>query len=82
MSEAQKECLRRLGELQYFDAVLGDPELGEQCRGAEILVVTPRLHLDIVPFLDRCRFISVQGAGTDAPTPFDRPRLPLTNFDR
>ncbi|HLF81713.1 MAG TPA: D-isomer specific 2-hydroxyacid dehydrogenase family protein [Anaerolineales bacterium] len=66
MSEAQKECLRRLGELQYFDAVLGDPELGEQCRGAEILVVTPRLHLDIVPFLDRCRFISVQGAGTDA----------------
>ena len=66
MSEAQKDRLRQLGELQYFDAVLGDPELGEQCRGAEILVVTPRLHLDIVPFLDHCRFISVQGAGTDA----------------
>ena len=58
--------MERLGELRYFDAVLGDPQLGEQCRGAEILIVTPRLHLDIVPYLEGCRFISVQGAGTDA----------------
>ena len=66
MSEAQKARLRRLGELHYFDAILADPELGEQCRGAEILIVTPRLHLDILPYLDHCRLISVQGAGTDA----------------
>ena len=66
MSAAQKARLERLGELRYFDAVLGDPQLGEQCRGAEILIVTPRLHLDIVPYLEGCRFISVQGAGTDA----------------
>ncbi len=66
MSEAQKAGLARLGDLRYFDAVLGDPDLGEQCRGAEILIITPRLHLDILPYLDGCRFVSVQGAGTDA----------------
>jgi glycerate dehydrogenase len=66
MSSAQKQRIERLGELRYFDAVLGDARLGEQCRGAEILIITPRLHLDIVPFLDGCRFISVQGAGADA----------------
>ncbi|HYM09075.1 MAG TPA: D-isomer specific 2-hydroxyacid dehydrogenase family protein [Bryobacterales bacterium] len=66
MSAAQKARLKGLGELRYFDAVLGDLRLAEQCRGAEILIVTPRLHLDIVPYLDGCRFISVQGAGTDA----------------
>src|SRR5579884_3940967 len=66
MSPGQKARLERLGELHYSDAVLGDPALGQKCRGAEILIVTPRLHLDIVPFLDCCRFISVQGAGTDA----------------
>jgi glycerate dehydrogenase len=66
MSEAQKDRLRRCGELHYFDAVLGDPALGEQVRGAEILVITPRIHLDLLPYLDACRFISVQGAGTDA----------------
>ena len=66
MSPAQKKRIERLGELHYFDAVLGDPRLGEQCQGAEILIITPRLHLDIMPFLDLCRFISVQGAGADA----------------
>lgn len=66
MSEAQKQRLARLGELHYFDARLGDPQLGEQCRGAQILVVTPRLHLDILPYMPECRFISVQGAGADA----------------
>ena len=66
MSDAQKARLEALGELRYHDAVLGDPGMGELCRGAEALVITPRLSVDIVPFLDRCRFISVQGAGTDA----------------
>ncbi len=66
MSAAQKQRLETLGELHYFDAVLGDPQLGEQSRGAEILIITPRLHLDIVPYLECCRFISVQGAGVDA----------------
>ncbi len=66
MSNAQKQRLRVLGELHYHDAVLGDPSVGERCRGAEALIVTPRLAADIVPHLDVCRFISVQGAGTDA----------------
>jgi glycerate dehydrogenase len=66
MSNEQKQRLAALGELRYHDAVLGDPSIAEQCRGAEALVVTPRLAVDIVPCLDRCRLISVQGAGTDA----------------
>jgi len=66
MSGALKARLQRLGRLRYFDVVLGDPELGEKCRGAEVLIITPRLHLDILPYLEACRMISVQGAGTDA----------------
>lgn len=66
MSLGQKARLEALGELRYHDAVLGDPGMGGLCRGAEALVITPRLSVDIMPFLDRCRFISVQGAGTDA----------------
>ena len=66
MSEGQKDRLRALGELHYHDAVLGDPGLGRLCEGAEILVITPRLPVDIVPYLDVCNFISVQAAGVDA----------------
>ena len=66
MSEEQKQRIRALGELSYHDAVLGDTEMGELCRGAEVLVITPRIPVDIVPFLQQCRLISVQGAGTDA----------------
>ncbi|MDA1311804.1 MAG: NAD(P)-dependent oxidoreductase [Acidobacteria bacterium] len=66
MSEAQKGRLHALGELRYHDAVLGDPGVGRLCQGAEILVITPRLPIDIVPHLDVCRFISVQAAGVDA----------------
>ncbi len=66
MSEAQKQRLAALGDLHYHDAVLGDASVGTLCRGADAIVITPRLAADIVPDLDRCRFISVQGAGTDA----------------
>jgi glycerate dehydrogenase len=66
MSDAQKNRLRVLGDLRYHEAVLGDGQVGELCRGAEILVITPRISVDIVPYLDACRFISVQGTGTDA----------------
>jgi phosphoglycerate dehydrogenase-like enzyme len=66
MSDAQKQRLSAMGELVYHDAELGDAAVGELCRGAEAVVITPRLAADIVPCLDRCRFISVQGAGTDA----------------
>lgn len=66
MSEKQKRRLAALGDLDYHDAVLGDRSVGELCRGAEVLVTTPRLSVDIMPFLDRCRFISVQAAGVDA----------------
>ena len=66
MSDAQKQRLGALGDLEYHEAVLGDPNVGELCRGAEILVTTPRLSADIVPYLDACRMISVQAAGADA----------------
>ena len=66
LSNAQKQRLSALGELVYHDAVLGDSSVGELCRGAEAIVITPRQAVDIVPCLDRCRVISVQGAGTDA----------------
>jgi phosphoglycerate dehydrogenase-like enzyme len=66
MSAAQQQRLAALGELHYHDAVLGDTSVGALCRGAEALVITPRLAADIVPCLEGCRFISVQGAGTDA----------------
>ncbi len=66
MSEAQKQRLGALGDLEYHEAVLGDRDVGDLCRGAEILVTTPRLAVDIVPFLDGCRMISVQAAGADA----------------
>jgi glycerate dehydrogenase len=66
MSETQKDRLCALGELRYYDAVLGDPGVGRLCEGAEVLVITPRLSVDIVPHLDACRFISVQAAGVDA----------------
>ena len=49
MSDAQKQRLIALGDLEYHEAVLGDPNVGELCRGAGILVTTPRLSVDIVP---------------------------------
>lgn len=66
LNEAQKDRLRRWGELVYFDAVLADPDLLAKCRDAEILIITPRVDRDIVPHLHRCRLISVQATGTDA----------------
>ena len=66
MSQVQKSRLAALGELRYDDAVLGDTGIGEKCRGADLLVITPRLAVDITPYLKGCRFISVQAAGTDA----------------
>ena len=66
MSAAQKDRLRNCGELSYFDAKLGDDGILEQARGAEILLITARLHLDVTTVLDRCRFISWQASGLDA----------------
>jgi len=66
LNEEQKSRVRRLGDLVYYDAVLADPDIVEKCRGAEILIITPRVDRDIVSHLDRCRLISVQATGTDA----------------
>jgi glycerate dehydrogenase len=66
LSDTQKSRLGKLGELHYHDAVLGDLNAGELCRRADVVLVTPRLAVDIVPYLDGCRLISVQGTGTDA----------------
>ena len=61
MSDAQKARISALGELVYHDAVLGDHAMGELCRGADALIITPRITVDLLPFLDGCQFISVQG---------------------
>lgn len=66
LSEAQKARLRKCGELHYFDGIIGDDGILDQARGAEILVMMPRVHLDITTVLDGCRFISWQGTGVDA----------------
>ena len=66
LTAEQTERLERRGRLVYYDAELGDRTVGEKCHGADVLLITPRICLDIVPFLDRCRLISVQGTGTDA----------------
>jgi glycerate dehydrogenase len=66
MTAAQKDRLRKCGELHYLDAKLGDDGILEQARGAEILLITPRLHFDVTTVLDNCRFISWQAAGLDA----------------
>ena len=66
MSGAQKERLGRCGKLSYFDAKLADDGILEQVRGAEILLITPRLHFDVTAALDGCRFISWQASGLDA----------------
>lgn len=66
MSGVQKQRLKALGDLEYHEAILGDSNVGELCRGAHILVITPRLSIDIIPYLDTCRMISVQAVGTDA----------------
>jgi len=66
LNVAQKRRLERWGTLVYHEARIGDDTIPEKCRGAEVLVITPRLHLPVVPCLDGCRLISVQGTGTDA----------------
>jgi glycerate dehydrogenase len=66
MSESQKARLSALGDVVHHDAILGDRAIGELCRGADALIITPRISVDILPSLDRCKFISVQGTGTDA----------------
>ena len=66
MADAQKDRLRLCGDLHYFDAKLGDDGILDQARGAEVLLITPRLHFDVTTVLDNCRFISWQGAGRDA----------------
>ncbi len=65
MSVTQRQRLEHCGELVYADAILHDPLEAEKCRGADILIVTPRLHQDVVAVLDHCRLISVQAVGTD-----------------
>lgn len=66
LTKAQKERLEHRGKLVYYDAELTDPNLVDKCRGADVLVTTPRLNIDIISFLDNCQLISVQGTGTDA----------------
>ncbi len=66
LSTRQKERLRTLGELFYTEATLHDSHQADKCRGADIVIATPRLHQDIVAVLDRCKLISVQAIGTDS----------------
>ena len=66
MSEAQKQRLAQLGELHYWDVKVGDPAIAEHAGGAEILVITARIPVDITPHLNGCRLIAVQATGVDA----------------
>ena len=66
MSDAQKARLAELGELRYWDVEVGDPRIAEHVGGAEILVITPRVGMDITPRLNGCRLIAVQATGVDA----------------
>ncbi len=66
MSEAQKRRLAALGDLEYWDVEVGDPAIVERVAGAEILVLTPRIPIDITPHLNGCRLIAVQATGVDA----------------
>ena len=66
MSEAQKRRLGTLGELRYWDVEVGDPAIVERVGDAEILVITPRIPVDITPHLNGCRLIAVQATGVDA----------------
>jgi lactate dehydrogenase-like 2-hydroxyacid dehydrogenase len=64
--ERQKERLRSLGELKYYDTFFGDPELISKLQGAEILMITMRLSIDILEHLDKCKLIAAQATGYDA----------------
>ena len=64
--QRQKERLSSLGKLKYYDTFLGDPELPEKLKGADVLMITPRLHIDILDQLENCKLIAVQATGYDA----------------
>ncbi len=66
LTDKQQQRIKTFGELNYSVAVLHDPQEAEKCRGADVLIVTPRLHQDVVAALDHCRLISVQAIGTDS----------------
>ena len=66
LTTEHRQRLASRGTLVYYDAQLLDPDIGGKCRGADILLISPRVSTDVVPFLDHCRLISVQGTGTDA----------------
>ncbi len=65
-SPAQLERLERLGEVILFDLPIGDDRIVDCVQGADIVLLKARVHRDITPYLDKCRFISWQGTGTDA----------------
>src|SRR3989339_1618951 len=60
------ERLQKLGEVTVFSTFFGDPDMEKKVKGAEILVLQPRLSVDIVPFLDKCKFIAIMATGYDA----------------
>ncbi len=65
-SPAQLARLERCGEVHSFNLPIGDDRVVDCVSGADILVCKARIHRDITPYLDKCRFISWQGTGTDA----------------
>ena len=66
MSDEQKERLARLGELHYWDVKVGDATIADRVGGADILVITARIPVDITPRLNGCRLIAIQATGVDA----------------
>lgn len=62
----QRARLKKLGTVKFFKkAPIADKNFLKKCAGADILVITPRPPIDIIPHLKKCKFISVFATGYD-----------------
>src|SRR3989339_511460 len=58
--------LKKLGDVRVSDMLkLSDPEFVKSRVDADILMVLPRPKLDFVPYLKKCKFISIMSTGID-----------------
>ena len=52
--------------IEYDDQItMGNPGIFKKVQGADILIVTPRLPGDILPYLEGCRLIALESTGHD-----------------
>jgi len=66
VNERQRMRLKKLGDVKFFKKTISrDPDFLKKCIGADILMMTPRPPIDVVPYLKKCKFISVLATGFD-----------------